>query len=212
MFPLRRPDTAARTRALVRGGRWGRIHAGDPGRSRALRFLPFSLSLRTSFSSPRPLAMAAVNANALSSDISRRNPQDEYELIQRIGSGTYGDVYKVGIFLEFDSTSRPWRQLSPCAFSLRRLNGSPWTISRRLRLSNWSQVSATSVKCRSEYRGIVAYRFLCSTALRWPFVSSVVAVWVDIGMQKIPKRLSTRFEISLDYLLFFFAHACTLSS
>ncbi|XP_053684534.1 mitogen-activated protein kinase kinase kinase kinase 3 isoform X1 [Sabethes cyaneus] len=30
----------------------------------------------------------------LSSGISRRNPEDEYELIHKIGSGTYGDVYK----------------------------------------------------------------------------------------------------------------------
>lgn len=37
----------------------------------------------------------AHGSNLIGNEISRRNPQDEYELIQKIGSGTYGDVYKV---------------------------------------------------------------------------------------------------------------------
>ncbi|KAI5736989.1 hypothetical protein M8J76_009116 [Diaphorina citri] len=37
---------------------------------------------------------SSSNTAVISSNISLRDPQDEYELIQRIGSGTYGDVYK----------------------------------------------------------------------------------------------------------------------
>jgi len=36
-----------------------------------------------------------MSTASCSIDISRRNPQQDYELLQRVGSGTYGDVFKV---------------------------------------------------------------------------------------------------------------------
>jgi hypothetical protein len=46
-------------------------------------------------------ASAGISNNRFSSFdfVSTSSPHDEYELIQRIGSGTYGDVYKVSLDL-----------------------------------------------------------------------------------------------------------------
>ena len=48
--------------------------------------------------------MSAIRKGSLDF-LSSANPLDEYELIQRIGSGTYGDVYKVRLIIS-EKTNR----------------------------------------------------------------------------------------------------------
>lgn len=60
--------------------------------------------------------------NRLQAEISRRNPQDDYDLLQRVGSGTYGDVFKVNM-LTNHSQLTILRQLKKTVLSILNRQG-----------------------------------------------------------------------------------------
>jgi mitogen-activated protein kinase kinase kinase kinase 5 len=73
-----------------------------------------------------------MSATNISSDISRRNPQDEYELVQRIGSGTYGDVYKVRMLMLF--TTAFHFSMFFANFQAKRLATNEWAAIKVIKL------------------------------------------------------------------------------
>lgn len=69
----------------------------------------------------------------MNTPIYKTNPHDEYELIQKIGSGTYGDVYKVSTIFFLSQRLVAQSKFSNVIFTITEIREKTYNLENGLR-------------------------------------------------------------------------------